>query len=183
MNDPASELVERAKRGDFTAASELITRTYEGVFAYLSRMSGSPEDGADLTQKTFCKVWNSLARYEGRSSFKTWVQSIAHHVYVDWRRKANRLDGQNDAWWENCVAEGPSPFESAVERDSAHRLYTAVEQLGEEQREVIHLHYYQGLTIQETADALAIATSTVKYRLRNALDLLQSRLAEPKIHA
>jgi RNA polymerase sigma factor (sigma-70 family) len=79
------------------------------------------------------------------------------------------------------VAEGPSPFESAAERELALQLYGRVEQLEDEQRVVIHLHYYQSLSIQETADALGVATSTVKYRLRHALDALQSRLAEPKV--
>jgi len=81
------------------------------------------------------------------------------------------------------VADGPSPFESASGREAAHRLYALVEQLAEEQREVVHLHYYQALSLQETADALSIATSTVKYRLRNALDFLKLRLAEPKLRA
>ena len=127
------------------------------------------------------KVWKSLANYNGRASFNTWLHAIAHHVYVDWRRQRNRLDPQSDDWWETCVADDPSPFESTAEREIAHQLYSLVEQLEDDQRKVVHLHYYQSLSLQETADALGIATSTVKYRLRNALDLLQSRLAEPKL--
>ena len=181
MTDPVETLVQRAKAGELAAASELLAQFYERIFAYFRRLGGSDEDAADLTQKTFCKVWQSLANYPGRASFNTWLHAIAHHVHVDWRRQRNRLDPQSDDWWEACVADGPSPFESAAERETVHQLYALVAQLDDGQRDVVHLHYYQSLTLQETADALGIATSTVKYRLRNALDLLQARLTEPKV--
>lgn len=181
MSEHVETLVERAKAGELAAASELLSQYYERIFGYFRRLSGSDEDAADLTQKTFCKVWNSLANFQGRASFNTWLHGIAHHVYVDWRRQGNRLDPQTDDWWETCVAEEQTPFENAAERETAHRLYALAAQLAEEQREVVHLHYYQSLTLQETADALGIATSTVKYRLRNALDILKSRLTEAKL--
>lgn len=55
-----------------------------------------------------------------------------------------------------------------------------MEDLDEEVRETVHMHYYQGLSIRETADILGIATSTVKYRLRNALTLLKSQMNEAR---
>ena len=182
MSDHVKILVARAQAGELPAASQLLTEFYERIFAYFRRHCGCDENAADLTQKTFCKAWKSLVNYDGRASFNTWLHAIAHHVYVDGRRQHHRLDPQSDDWWETCVADGPSPFESAAERESAHQLYALVEQLEEDQRVVVHLHYYQSLSLQETAAALNIATSTVKYRLRHALDRLQTRLAEPKLH-
>ena len=181
MRDQVEALCERAKAGELAAASELLGQFYERIFAYFRRLCRSDEDAADLTQRTFCKVWQSLATFDERARFNTWIHSIAHHVYVDWRRKANRLESQNDEWWETCVADGLSPFDSTAERDAAHQLYAFVERLEEEQRVTVHLHHLQGLTLQETADALGVAVSTVKYRLRKALDSLQSRMAEPKL--
>ena len=182
MSDHVTALVDRAKSGELAAASQLVAEFYERIFAFFRRLCGRDEDASDLTQKTFCKVWTSLENYNGRASFNTWLHAIAHHVYVDWRRQRNRLDPQSDDWWETCVADGPNPFEDAAARELAHQLYALVEQLDEGQREVVHLHYYQALSLQETAEALDIATSTVKYRLRNALEALQSRMAEPKLH-
>ena len=62
-------------------------------------------------------------------------------------------------------------------RDLAAAVYGSVDQLEPDLRDTVHLHYYQDLTLQETADALSIATSTVKYRLRQALAELQRKLA------
>src|SRR5689334_4170491 len=105
------------------------------------------EDAEDLTQKTFLKVWSGLGSFEGRSSFSTWIHGIGHHVYVDWRRRKNLSDLQTDAWWETCVADGPSPFEDAADQEMAQQLYAMVERLEENVMQVVHLHYYQGLSL------------------------------------
>src|SRR4051794_20458677 len=135
MSEDSTTLVDRAKAGDRAAASQLIADFYERIFAYHRRRSGNDEDAADLTQKTFCKVWSSLASYNHRATFNTWLHSIAHHVYIDWRRVNNRLDSQTDEWWDACIGDAPGPFENAAEREGAQQLYRAVEQLAEEQRD------------------------------------------------
>jgi RNA polymerase sigma-70 factor (ECF subfamily) len=181
MSNQVEQLCERAREGDGEAASELVTLFYQRVFAFLRRLCSNEEDAEDLTQKTFAKVWSSLATFNGRSSFSTWIHGIGYHVYVDWRRKGNRLDAKTDEWWEDCVAAGPSPFEDTAERELANRLYALVEQLEDSSRETVHLHYYQGLSISETAEVLNVATSTVKYRLREALNFMKARAGEPKL--
>ena len=183
MSDHAESLCNRAGSGDLSAASELVSLFYERIFAYFRRVCGNDQDAADLTQKTFFKVWTSLGSFQRRSAFSTWLHGIAHHVYVDWRRTNRPADSQTDKWWEVCAADGPSPFEDAAERDLACRLFALVERLEDGVREVVHLHYYQGLSLNETAEALGIATSTVKYRLRGALDFLRSQTNEPKLRA
>ncbi len=181
MSDHAETLLHRAKAGNISAASELVTLFYERIFAYFRRLCGNDDDAADLTQKTFFKVWTSLASYQCRSSFSTWLHGVAHHVYVDWRRANRQGDSVSDAWWESRAADGPSPFEDAAERDLSGRLFALVNRLEERVKETVHLHYYQGLSLEETAEALGIATSTVKYRLREALEVLRTHAKEPKL--
>src|SRR5687767_1991833 len=158
MSDAAERLCGAAKAGDMAAASELVILFSPRIFAFFRRLCGNEPDAEDLTQKTFMKVWSALGSFEGRSSFSTWIHGIAHHVYVDWRRRANLTDFRPDEWWEACAADGPSPFEEAAEREMAWQLYALVEQLEEETREAVHLHYYQGLSLKETAEVLNIAT-------------------------
>jgi RNA polymerase sigma factor (sigma-70 family) len=179
MSDCSRQLCARAKAGDLAAATQLVTLHYQKVYAFLRRLCGSDEDAADLTQRTFSKVWAALGSYEGRSSFSTWIHGIGRNVYLDWRRDGSRLDVKGDDWWETCAADGPSPFEDAAERDEAAHLHAVVAKLDDAKREVIHLHYYQGLSLKETAEALDIAASTVKYRLREALDFLRSQPMRP----
>ena len=179
MQTAEKQLMEAAQRGELPAATELVDRHYPAIYAFLRRLSGSDSDAADLTQKTFVRVWPALARFAARSSVKSWLHGIAHHVYLDWRRGQHRLEMRPDEWWVACADERATPDSTAADADEAAGLYAAVEQLEADLRSTVHLHHYQGLTLDETADALGIATSTVKYRLRMALQRLKAALADP----
>jgi RNA polymerase sigma-70 factor (ECF subfamily) len=180
MSDEVPELCRRAGDGDIEAASRLVSLFHQRVYAYFARLCPR-EDAEDLTERTFFKIWTSMSNYGGRSSFSTWLHSIAHHVYVDWRRKRNPGQSQPPEWWETLPCPEPNPFESLAERDLAIRLYRLVDTLDEETRALVHLHYYQDLSIREVSEALNIATSTVKYRLRQALDFIRARAVEPHL--
>lgn len=179
MDDPsATQLAEAARHGDRAAASRLIELFYERVYAFLRRRAGNDADAADLTQRTFTRGWQALPTFAGRSSFSSWIHGIAHHTYVDWRRANHHTEERSPAWWEDCVAAGLTPAESSSRADLAATVFARVDGLAAELRDTVHLHYYQELTLQETADALGIATSTVKYRLRQALTELQKQLSD-----
>lgn len=178
MSKDELQLVEAARRGEMRAATELVDRFYELVFAFLRRLAGNDADAADLTQKTFGRVWPALARFAGRSSLSSWLHGIAYHVYQDWRRANHRLESRPDEWWADCPDPRPSPDAAAVESDLAAILFAAVDRLEPDVRGTVHLHYYQSLTLDETASALGVSPSTVKYRLRGALRQLQAFVAE-----
>lgn len=175
---PANQLAEAARHGDKVAATRLIELFYERIYAFLRRLSDNDADAADLTQRTFSRVWQALPTFAGRSSFSSWIHGIAHHVYVDWRRANHRLEPRSTEWWDARVDSGPAPDETAAITDLATVLFASVDKLESDLRDTVHLHYFQELTLQETADALGIATSTVKYRLRQALAELQKQLDE-----
>jgi RNA polymerase sigma factor (sigma-70 family) len=178
MELQVNQLVEDARRGERTAATQLIELFYERIYAFLRRLAHNDADAADLTQRTFSRVWQSLPSFAGRSSFNSWIHGIARHVYLDWRRADRRTDARSQEWWETRAASGPAPDELAVNTDLCTTLFASVDGLDQDLRETIHLHYYQELTLQETADAMGVATSTVKYRLRRALAGLQRKLTE-----
>jgi RNA polymerase sigma-70 factor (ECF subfamily) len=179
MQSDETTLVEAARRGELSAATEIVDRHYEAIHAFLRRLAGSDADSADLTQKTFTRVWTALARFAGRSTLNSWLHGIAYHVYQDWRRANHRLESRPDEWWAECCDHRAGPDDLAAEADLAAALFAAVDALEPDLRMTVHLHYYQGLTLDETAASLDIAASTVKYRLRSAVSQLQSRLADP----
>jgi RNA polymerase sigma-70 factor, ECF subfamily len=172
---------EQARQGDRDAGSELLRHYHRPIYAYLRRLSGNDADAEDLIQQTFSKVWQSLAKFRGASSFNTWVHRIAYCTYIDWVRQKEPTGEQTQVWWETLPAKGPTPFESAAEADSARRLYVLVQGLEpESRRAAIHLHYYQNLSLPETAEVLGLPLSTLKYQLKAALDELRRRLPEPQ---
>jgi RNA polymerase sigma-70 factor (ECF subfamily) len=183
MEGDANKALEAARRGDEAAAARLIELFYERIYAFLRRLAGNEADAADLTQRTFGRLWRALPTFAGRSSVSSWIHSIAHHVYVDWRRSNHRNEVRSDDWWAVCAAPGPTPDEIAAGNDLRAAIYNSVDRLEPDLRDTVHLHYYQGLTLEETAEVMGIATSTVKYRLRQALGRLQDEFAAEHLQA
>jgi len=122
-------------------------------------------------------MWQALPGFAGRSSVASWIHSIAYHAYVDWRRSDRHTEPRPDGWWAARPAPEARPDEVVARTDLAATVYGLVDELEPELRHTVQLHYYQDLTLQETADALGVATSTVKYRVRQALAELQRKLA------
>ncbi len=177
MDPDDNRVLERARRGESRAASDLIELYYARIYGFLRRLSGKDADAADLTQRTFSRVWQALATFAGRSSVSSWIHGIAYHVYVDWRRSERHGEARSDEWWSLRPDAAARPDEIAAHTDLASAVYASVDSLAPDLRDTVHLHYYQGLTIEETAAALGIATSTVKYRQRQALAELQKKFA------
>ena len=177
MSSQIRKLIKRAGKADTNAASELLRIYYEDVYSYLRRLCGNQACAEDLTQQTFLKVWSSLDRFKGRSKFSTWLHRIAYNCYIDWRRQ-NATNALNvpDQWWLQCIDDNPGPFANLAEHQLAQQLYEAVDQLDEDKKQTVHLHYYQGLSLRETATVLGVATSTVKYRLREIIKALRHKL-------
>ncbi len=177
MNNRIKHLCKRFRKADKSAACELIQIFYQDIYAYLRRLCGSRTDAEDLTQQTFLKVWSSLDGFTGRSKFSTWLYRIAYNTFIDWKR-SNTAGAKTNPhqWWHECPDTNPGPLANIAERQLAQRLYKAVDLLDEDKKHVVHLHYYQGLSIRETAKILEIATSTVKYRLREVLKILRKKL-------
>lgn len=177
MDSRTKNLCKRAKSADQNAACELLETYHSDIFAYLRRLCGNRQDAEDLTQQTFLKVWSSLDRFAGRSEFSTWLYRIAHNTYVDWRRRGpGGARNCPDRWWDECIDANPGPLTDVADRQMAQRLYEAVDHLDDDKRHVVHLHYYQQLSIRQTAKVLNVAVSTVKYRRREVLRILRVRL-------
>ena len=177
MGRRINKLCKLARKADKNAACELLRIHYADIYSYLRRLCGNQQDAEDLTQHTFLKVWSSLDSFAGRSKFSTWLYRIAHNTYIDFQRKdAGINQDRSDQWWEECIDENPGPFANVAERQLARQLYETVDKLDGDKRDVVLLHYYQGLSIKETSKVLGIATSTVKYRLREVFKILRNKL-------
>ncbi len=177
INNETMAWMEAARGGDEDAAARLVHEFHAPLYAFLRRLSGSESDTVELTQRAFCRAWKSIGTFAGHGTVSSWFHGIAYRTYVDWMRSDRRTEGRTDAWWDGLPDLAATPDAAAVAADSAAVAWAAVDRLEAGLRETLHLHYYQGLTLEETAEVLGIATSTVKYRTREALAQVQRDLA------
>src|ERR1039457_380010 len=134
MEPDANQLVEMARGGERAAAVELIELFYERIYAFLRRLAANDADAADLTQRTFGRVWQALPTFAGRSSVSSWMHSIAYHVYVDWRRAGHHTEPRSDQWWAVLPALGATPAELVAQTDMAAAVYGSVDELEDDLR-------------------------------------------------
>lgn len=169
-------LVTRCARGEADALGVLYHRYGRLVFGVLWSLLPSPEVAEEVGQDTFDKAWRRARDYDpSRGSVRTWLLAIARNAAIDWRRtRGKRLEKER-------------PLEEASERTTgdvlertiaSERVRGALTSLPAEQREVVVLSFYLGLTQQEIAARTKAPLGTVKGRARLAMEKLRETLRD-----
>jgi RNA polymerase sigma-70 factor, ECF subfamily len=143
-------------------------------------MVRNKEHAEDLVQEVYIRVFKSYHRFEGKSSEKTWLFSIARNVAIDFFRKQkgwkDRLLEKFD-WSTNQVKdEYPIPEEITVQNEEIKWIYKCLEFCTVDQRSVIILRYLNDLSIAETAQTLGWTDSKVKTTQHRALKVLKKHM-------
>lgn len=159
---------------------ELYHKYHHDVFQFLFYLVRNKEHAEDLVQEVYIRVFKSYDRFEGKSSEKTWLFSIAKNVAIDFFRKQKgwkeKLLEKFD-WSLNQVKDDyPIPEEIAVQKEEIKWVYKCLEYCTVDQRAVIILRYLQDLSIAETAHVLGWTESKVKTTQHRSLKLLKKRM-------
>jgi RNA polymerase sigma-70 factor, ECF subfamily len=180
MGRSDEELVEACLAGEESAFDVLVGRWEKKIRGAIYRFVGSEDDARDLCQEAFLKAYKSLGSFKQEARFSSWLYQIALNLCRDrLRRRRGRTMVSLDELEENGAAmtmPGPTALDLLQERDVSRLVASAIASLADEQREVIILKEYQGLTFLEIAQVLDMPISTVKTRLYRGLDQLRSRL-------
>ena len=174
------QLLARIGSGDAGALGEIYDVYGRTVFAVVYRMLSSPEAAEEVVQDVFHSVWRRAADYQPeRGAVRTWLLAIARNAAIDWRRtKGKRIEREVE-----LDAAATRPSESSVEEAvimslRAERVREGVRALPPEQRDVLALAFWGGLTQTEIAERTGTPLGTVKSRVRLGMDKLRQRLAE-----
>ena len=180
-DDTDEALVERAGRGDRLAASKLVVRHTDRVFAASYRMLRDRAAAEDVTQETFLRLWKNAAKWRPQGArIETWLYRVAMNLCLDRLRRTKREAPEEAAPERADPALGA---DEAMEADERRRAVdAALAELPERQREAITLCHYQELSNIEAADILGVSVEAIESLLargRRALrDKLMSRRAE-----
>jgi RNA polymerase sigma-70 factor (ECF subfamily) len=159
---------------------ELYHKYHHDVFQFLFYMVRNKEHAEDLVQEVYIRVFKSYARFEGKSSEKTWLFSIARNVAIDFFRKQKgwkeRFLEKFDWSISGVKDEYPIPEEIAVQKEEIKHVYNCLEYCTIDQRSVIILRYLQDLSIAETAKALGWTESKVKTTQHRSLKVLKRQM-------
>ena len=167
---PMSEsLLKRISQGDKTAVQECLKKYGGLVWSLARRMSASLEDAEDAVQEIFIDVWKHAGRFdESQASEATFIAMIARRRLIDRLRASKRRLSPSSL--EDVVAEPSDGFDTRLHNYvEARQAAEALKSLRTEQRQILELSIYQGLSHQEIADRTGMPLGTVKTHARRGL--------------
>jgi|SaaInlV_120m_DNA_2_1039728.scaffolds.fasta_scaffold06929_4 RNA polymerase sigma-70 factor (ECF subfamily) len=175
------ELLAKISEKDRQALAELYDRYGRRVFALAVRMLNDPVGSEEVTQDVFMSVWRRGASYTSKKGkFTTWLFSIAHNRTIDELRKRKRDRSRENTDIDdhlNIQSSDISPADAAVAQSEYLQIRAAMEKLPVEQKHVVDLSYFKGLTQTEIAMKTGQPLGTVKTRMRLALKKLRTALS------
>ncbi len=184
---PDEQLVARTQAGDPDAFDALVVRYRVRLYGLVYNMTSNHEDTNDLLQDIFAKAYRSIKSFQGKSSFYTWMHSIAVNMSINFLKKRGRRQALSlddvDAGIENDkdfieATSGKDPRHEANLNELQQRLNEAMQRLSHEHRAVVTMFDIQGMPHAEIAKILGISEGTVRSRLFYAHRQLQNFLEE-----
>jgi len=182
-----AELIARTQAGETAAFDSLVVKYSPRLYGLVYNMTSNHEDTNDLLQDIFAKAYRSINGFRGKSSFYTWMHSIAVNMTINFLKKRGRrfqmsLDDidsniQNDKEFIELTA-GSTPVRETDLAELQQRLNEAMMKLSYEHRAVVTMFDIQGMPHAEIAKIMGVSEGTVRSRLFYAHRLLQNYLEE-----
>lgn len=180
-------LVARLQAGDQMAYAQLVEEHAAKIYRLALRMMGNEADAEDILQETFLSAFRSIHRFEERSSLSTWLYRIASNAALMRLRRKEPVQisvdepvEQEDGdlmprqFFDFCCL----PEESFLREEAVDVMFRAVEDLPPTLRSVFVLRDIEGLSTEDTAQALDLSISAVKSRLMRARLKLREELSQ-----
>ncbi len=186
-NTDEVELIQRVQRGDKEAFRVLVERYQARAVRLAFTVVRERAEAEDVVQEAFVKAYLSIAEFENKSSFFTWLYRIIVNMAIDFRRKRQRrgieqsfdspaqgADRNEEKPLSDVIPdEGPNPEAQFIGKHSLGVMKRSLDSLSEEHRVVVLLREIEGLSYDEIADSLGVAKGTVMSRLFYARKKLQ----------
>jgi RNA polymerase sigma-70 factor, ECF subfamily len=171
-------LASRIVAGNREACVQFVRLHHAPIYRLLVRLCGDRHLAEDLTQETFAAGWAGIGAFNGTCSLGTWLHRIAYRKFVDAYRRGSRgnIRSNADEAIRQIHSTARNPLDEVLAGEQSRELQRAIDRLKPAERDVIVLHYLQGLSFREMAHVLDEPAGTVKWRTSQALEDLRTLL-------
>ena len=173
-------IITAVANGDTLAYAQLVDRYKDLVFNVALKLLQHREEAEEVAQDTFIKVFKQLSNFKGESKLSTWIYKIAYNNSLDRLKKNKKY--RNDVPIDGFTAERLKYVDNALEQlidaEKQQLIKNSLAQLPEDYRIVLHMFYFEDLSLQEMAEIINIEANTVKVKLFRARKKLATILEQ-----
>lgn len=162
-------LVLQTLEGNEKAFEELVKRYERSVFSIAFSHLRSYENARDITQEVFLIIYRKLKNFDVNRRLFSWIAAITIHYTYRYLKSNRKTRDLNEEEWEAIPWESAEPFGT----DDKIALFDAMDKLGQKERSLIILRYFEGFEIEEIAETMDMGVSAVKVALMRARDRLK----------
>jgi len=178
------EILRRCLKGDRKAMEAIVVNYQKPIFNYFFRNVRDREIASDLTQDIFLKVFSNLEKYNFSYKFSTWIYALSHNHLIDYYRKKKNIsfstyghDGSDNLDFPD--ERDITKEEELIDSELKERVWSTVDLLPEEYKELIIMRYVSGLKYDEISSILNIPMGTLKNKIfrakRKLINLIKER--------
>jgi RNA polymerase sigma-70 factor (ECF subfamily) len=169
-------ILKTLREGRREAYEDVIEANYASIYRLLLFLTHNAGRAEDLTQEVFASAWAALQGFRGAATLKTWLRRIAYNLFVDTQRRRQREESLGGRWHEGQPGADADPLARIMMDEHLGRMYRAMDELEDEERVVLLLHYLDGLSYREMAQVLHKPAGTLKWMTHQALERLRTRV-------
>lgn len=170
-------LVVRCQLGERDALDQLVVHWHPSLYRYVASFVQDPREVDEVCQNVWLGALRGLPGLKERESFAPWLFGIARRSAFDWMRRRYRL-APEEPHADEVDVEDPASIDPNDELVDPEALSEGLDSLAPLEHEVVLLHYFEGLSIEQIGEAIGAPTGTVKSRLHRARRKLRARLEE-----
>lgn len=172
-------LIERAKEKDQKSQTSLINMFWVDVFSFVMKKIKNENLADEITVNVFSKVLSKLEMYDSDFQFKTWVLTIAQNTVIDFWRKNNKENANENFPIDGIKNEfAKSPEELLISEEDSLKIQQIVENMDANYSEIIRLRFFEEMSMKEISEKLNISLSNAKVRIMRAKKVLAQLLKE-----
>ena len=174
--DNGASSYHRFLSGDDEGIREIINRYYDGLAVYLNAYLNNMDDAEDVAEETMIVLATKKPKYNGKSSFKTWLYAIGRYQAIDHIRCK---PPETEPLSEELISRGSGRGDAEeifIQKEERERLYQAMEQLKPDYKRVLQMKFYDGMELQEIGEVMGKSSAGIYHLYERAKKSLRKKL-------
>jgi RNA polymerase sigma-70 factor (ECF subfamily) len=151
------------------------------LFTFLVQLAGDAEEAGEILQEAVYRAYRRRKSFQARSSFSTWVYSIAMNVWKNEKRKNSRSLPLEESGAGYLETHNPTPEDQAATREKGRKIKAGLERLSESYRTPFLLKHLEGFSYKEISQLMGIGEEAARVRVYRARHALRAMLKETEI--